>query len=100
MSTAPFKKPAGVMNSAFDTKQPRDVLDLSKVTIRSGVPVPPPGNPGVKSLYKQLFAMLKKGDMVELPKRNATGAMSYAKKNGIAAERRPLPNGMYGVWRT
>ena len=78
---------------------PRSKLDVDAVTIKRGVPVPPP-QVGAASPYAQLLDRMKPGDMVELPYRQGYGLLSMAKKLKITVTRRTLKVGMLSIWRT
>lgn len=101
-----IKKPAGAVNSVFDTgaspakpKRTYTPLDATNVEIRKNVPLPPvatraPGG-GAKALLDRMGA----GDMVELPTRQARGVMSTAKKLGVKCAIRKLSDDTSGIWR-
>lgn len=77
-------------------------LDIDSVAIRTDVPLPPPlrSERGVNR-YEQLFQRMPVGSMVELPERNASAFMAWAKnteRQGHLA-RRKLRDGFAGVWR-
>lgn len=77
-------------------------LDVSAVVVRMDVPIPPAlrSKPGVHR-YQQLFDRMPAGSMVELPERNATAFMSWAKSTNRQGQlaRRKLSDGLAGVWR-
>lgn len=106
-ATAGAKKPEGVPASVFDVAKPDKtrrkriaVPDLATVTIRTGVPLPPPSTGSqAGGAYKALLDKMKPGSMVELEKDTAKGLHSYAKKHGIKTATRALDGGRFGVWR-
>lgn len=77
-------------------------LDIDSLAIRTGVPIPAPlrSKPGVHR-YQRLFDRMPVGAMVELPERNATAFMAWAKATSHHGQlaRRKLRDGIAGVWR-
>lgn len=74
-------------------------LDLAKVTIRRGVPIPDKETSG-ESAYAALLARMQPGDIVELTDKQMYSMAKHAKKLGVAITRRKLDSGLYGIWRT
>ena len=82
-------------------KPTRSQIDIDKIAINRGVPVPPPQQgKGAASPYALLLERMKPGDMVELPYRQGYGLISAAKKLKISVTRRTLRVGVLGIWRT
>lgn len=76
-------------------------IDIDRVKIFNGVPVPPPTvGKGAASPYATLLERMKPGDMVELPYRQGYGLLSMAKKMKVTVTRRTLSVGMLSIWRT
>ena len=99
-ATAPTPAPAS-KPQATPARLPREkLLDVASVAVRSGVPLPPAQHGKNTSVYAELYARMKKGDMVELTPRQATSfsAWAKAKKRGLAV--RTLGPGKHGCWRT
>lgn len=74
-------------------------LDPGAVVIRKGVPIPPNRRNASASIYSALMDRMAKGDMVELPHRNAKSLYSWANTNRIKAITRRLTDETSGVWR-
>lgn len=99
-ATAPAPAPAP-KPKATTPRLPREkLLDVASVAVRSGMPLPPAQHGKITSVYAELYARMKKGDMVELTPRQATSfrAWAKAKKRGLAV--RTLGPGKHGCWRT
>ena len=96
-----IQKPAGAMNSAFDTKPKRTyvLIDASKIEIRKNVPIPEVASRSPNGGARALLDRMGSGDMVELPTRQARGVVSLAKKLGVKVALRRLSDETSGVWR-
>jgi len=77
---------------------PRRLLDLTKVKILKGVPIPPV-NTRPSSLYANLWKSMSVGDMVELEDKQAASLIAHANKAKGRVETRRLAVGIKGVWR-
>jgi hypothetical protein len=103
-STWPAATPT-VAVSAFDagrrSKPVRRKLDLSKIEVRVGVPVPAAGCGPGGSAYAELWARLPVGGMVEVPERTRYSFCVWARKAGHAGcyVARKLDSGQHGIWR-
>lgn len=103
---AGIEKPAGAMNSAFDTgalkkRQQRPaaaLFDATAVPIQQGVPLPPV-RPGTRSAYAELWQRMQPGDMVRLPDRQAIGLHAYARSLKQQSAVRRLADGIKRVWK-
>lgn len=96
-------KPAGAASSVFDAgrqaKPPAPPpFDPSKVTIKSGVPIPP-AKTGRPAFADDILSRMKAGDSVELPTPQARSLMSRAKKTGITVVVRQTTPTTTTVWR-
>lgn len=80
-------------------RAPRQMLDIETIKIKKDVPLPETDR-GAAGFYAQLWARIPVGGMVELPRRQAAGLHSYAKKLGTGRVAiRTLDTGVKGVWR-
>ena len=84
--------------AAKPTPVPRARLNIDKVVIKKGVPIPALRT-GAVSAYAPLLARMEPGDCVELPDRQCHGLTGMAKKLKVPHAARRLGPGVKGFWK-
>lgn len=101
-------KPNGAASSVFEAgrqakppAKPRTLmppLDVAAISIRKGVPLPPPKNDAA-SPYRALLESMAAGDSVVLLTGHAKSAVSRAKKLGLKVATRQQDETHTALWR-
>ncbi len=101
----PIAKPAGAVNSVFDTvarPQPKprvSAFNPATLRVHKKLPVPASRSGPVNSIYAEVWAGLEVDDCAELPDRAAHSLVTYCKKNKHPHAIRRLSPTTKGVWK-